>query len=52
MLLHLYSIKKISKELLDASRNNYVMGFIGITEGAIVTMVNPLKLVPINMIGE
>lgn len=48
----LFHKKKISKELLDASRNNYVMGFIGITEGVLpFTMVNPLKLVPINMIG-
>ena len=28
------------------------MGFIGITEGAIpFTLVNPLRLVPINMLG-
>ncbi|HEL1584162.1 TPA: PTS fructose transporter subunit IIC [Streptococcus suis] len=48
----LFHKNKMSDELLDASRNNYVMGFIGITEGAIpFTMVNPLKLVPINMIG-
>lgn len=43
---------KLNDELLDASRNNFVMGFIGITEGAIpFTLINPLKLVPINMIG-
>lgn len=48
----LFHKNKMSDELLDASRNNYVMGFIGITEGAIpFTMVNPLKLVPVNMIG-
>ena len=48
----LFHKDKMSEELLDASRNNYVMGFIGITEGAIpFTMVNPLKLVPINIIG-
>lgn len=51
-LVSLFHKDKMSEELLDASRNNYVMGFIGITEGAIpFTMVNPLKLVPINMIG-
>lgn len=51
-LASLFHKNKMSDELLDASRNNYVMGFIGITEGAIpFTMVNPLKLVPINMIG-
>lgn len=51
-LASLFHKNKMSKELLDASRNNYVMGFIGITEGAIpFTMVNPLKLVPINIIG-
>lgn len=51
-LASLFHKNKMSEELLDASRNNYVMGFIGITEGAIpFTMVNPLKLVPINMIG-
>ncbi|OSP88351.1 PTS fructose transporter subunit IIC [Lactococcus lactis] len=51
-LASLFHKNKMSDELLDASRNNYVMGFIGITEGAIpFTMVNPLKLMPINMIG-
>lgn len=44
--------KRFNTELLDAGRNNFIMGFIGITEGAIpFTLVNPLKLVPINMIG-
>lgn len=43
---------KFNSELLDAGRNNFIMGFIGITEGAIpFTLINPLKLVPINMIG-
>ena len=51
-LASLFHKDKMSDELLDASRNNYVMGFIGITEGAIpFTMVNPIKLVPVNMIG-
>ena len=36
--------KRFNKELLDAGRNNFVMGFIGITEGAIpFTLVNPLN---------
>lgn len=44
--------KRFNQELLDAGRNNFIMGFIGITEGAIpFTLVSPLKLVPINMIG-
>ena len=44
--------KRFNAELLDAGRNNFIMGFIGITEGAIpFTLVSPLKLVPINMIG-
>lgn len=44
--------KRFNTELLDAGRNNFIMGFIGITEGAIpFTLVSPLKLVPINMIG-
>lgn len=48
----LFHKKRFNTELLDAGRNNFVMGFIGITEGAIpFTLVNPLKLVPINMIG-
>ncbi|MBI0096476.1 MULTISPECIES: PTS fructose transporter subunit IIC [Gilliamella] len=48
----LFHKKKFNDELLDAGRNNFVMGFIGITEGAIpFTLVQPLKLVPINIIG-
>lgn len=44
--------KRFNKEMLDAGRNNFIMGFIGITEGAIpFTLINPIKLVPINMIG-
>ncbi|MGT2908135.1 PTS fructose transporter subunit IIC [Streptococcus dentiloxodontae] len=42
---------KLSEELRDASRNNWVMGFIGITEGAIPFTMVSLKLVPINMLG-
>ena len=42
---------KLSEELLDASRNNWVMGFIGITEGAIPFTMVSLKLVPVNILG-
>lgn len=43
---------RFSQELLDAGRNNFVMGFIGITEGAIpFTLVSPLKLVCVNILG-
>lgn len=47
----LFHKDKLSDELRDASRNNWVMGFIGITEGAIPFTMVSLKLVPINMIG-
>ncbi|QAR36285.1 PTS fructose transporter subunit IIC [Latilactobacillus curvatus] len=48
----LFHKKRFNSELLDAGRNNFIMGFIGITEGAIpFTLVNPLKLAPVNMIG-
>ena len=44
--------KKFSKSLLETGKGNIVMGIIGITEGAIpFTLSNPLKLVPINMLG-
>lgn len=47
----LFHKDKLSEELLDASRNNWVMGFIGITEGAIPFTMVSLKLVPVNMLG-
>ena len=51
-LATLFHKKRFNNELLDAGRNNFIMGFIGITEGAIpFTLVNPLRLVPINMLG-
>lgn len=41
-----------SKSLAETGKGNIVMGIIGITEGAIpFTLTNPLKLVPVNMIG-
>ncbi|KRL96872.1 PTS fructose transporter subunit IIC [Liquorilactobacillus satsumensis] len=44
--------QRFSTELLDAGRSDWFMGFIGITEGAIpFTLINPLKLIPINMLA-
>lgn len=43
---------RFSKTLAETGKGNIVMGIIGITEGAIpFTLTNPLKLVPVNMIG-
>lgn len=43
---------RFSKELFESGKGNLVMGIIGITEGAIpFTLKEPLKLVPINMLG-
>ncbi|MFD1392311.1 PTS fructose transporter subunit IIC [Lacticaseibacillus jixianensis] len=43
---------RFSPEFLDTGRSDWFMGFVGITEGAIpFTLVNPLKLTPINMIA-
>lgn len=43
---------KFSKSFQEAGKSNWVMGFIGITEGAIpFTLVKPTRLVPINMVG-
>ncbi|HBE9435215.1 PTS system mannose-specfic transporter subunit IIC [Clostridioides difficile] len=43
---------RFSKTLSETGKGNIVMGIIGITEGAIpFTLTNPLKLVPVNMIG-
>lgn len=43
---------KYSYEFKEAGKGNWVMGFIGITEGAIpFTLVKPSLLIPINMIG-
>ncbi|MBO8434271.1 MAG: PTS fructose transporter subunit IIC [Tyzzerella sp.] len=43
---------RFSKSFREAGKSNWVMGFIGITEGAIpFTLVKPTRLVPINMIG-
>jgi len=43
---------RFSENLRESGKGNWVMGFIGITEGAIpYTMVNPAKLIPINMVS-
>ena len=44
--------KRFSPSFIEAGKGNWVMGFIGITEGAIpFTLVKASRLVPINMIG-
>ena len=43
---------RFSNSFKDAGKGNWVMGFIGITEGAIpFTLVKASRLIPINMIG-
>lgn len=43
---------RFSPEFRETGKGNWVMGFIGITEGAIpFTLVKPQILIPINMIG-
>lgn len=43
---------RFSESFREAGKGNWVMGFIGITEGAIpFTLVKPQVLVPINMLG-
>lgn len=43
---------RFSSSFQEAGKGNWVMGFIGITEGAIpFTLVKPAILIPINMIG-
>lgn len=43
---------RFSSSLREAGKGNIIMGIIGITEGAIpFTLCNPLKLVPVNIIG-
>ncbi len=44
---------RFSEELRGAAAGNWIMSFIGITEGAIpFTLVKPLVLIPINVIGS
>lgn len=43
---------RFSESFREAGKGNLIMGFIGITEGAIpYTLCNPLKLIPVNMLG-
>lgn len=43
---------RFSESFIETGKGNFVMGFIGITEGAIpFTLVSPAKLIPVNMIG-
>lgn len=43
---------RFSETLSETGKSNIIMGIIGITEGAIpFTLTNPLKLVPVNMLG-
>ncbi len=44
--------KRFSASFQEAGKGNWVMGFIGITEGAIpFTLVKASRLIPVNMIG-
>jgi len=44
---------RFSDSLRDSASGNWVMSFIGITEGAIpFTLVKPSRLIPINIIGS
>lgn len=44
---------RFSDSLRDSASGNWVMSFIGITEGAIpFTLVKPSRLIPINVIGS
>lgn len=44
--------KRFSDSFRETGKGNWVMGFIGITEGAIpFTLVKPQVLIPINMLG-
>ena len=44
--------KRFSSAFRETGKGNWVMGFIGITEGAIpFTLVKPQFLIPINMLG-
>jgi PTS system fructose-specific IIC component len=43
---------RFSQTMRDSAVGNWVMGFIGITEGAIpFTLVKPTRLIPVNIIG-
>mgnify|MGYP002516103044 CR=1 FL=1 len=43
---------KFSDELREAGKASFIMGLVGISEGAIpFTLVDPVRMIPINMIG-
>ena len=44
---------KMSSSWRESAKGNWAMAFVGITEGAIpFTLSNPLKLIPVNVIGS
>jgi len=43
---------KFSSELREAGKASFIMGLVGISEGAIpFTLMNPLRMVPVNVVG-
>lgn len=43
---------KFSTELREAGKASFIMGLVGISEGAIpFTLINPLRMIPVNIIG-
>ncbi|MBC2456097.1 PTS fructose transporter subunit IIC [Clostridium beijerinckii] len=44
--------KKFSSELSEAGKASFIMGLVGISEGAIpFTLVNPVRMIPVNVVG-
>jgi PTS system fructose-specific IIC component len=43
---------KFSSELSEAGKASFIMGLVGISEGAIpFTLVNPVRMIPVNVVG-
>lgn len=43
---------KFSNELRQAGKASFIMGLVGISEGAIpFTLMNPIRMIPVNMVG-
>lgn len=43
---------RFSNELREAGKASFIMGLVGISEGAIpFTLINPIKMIPINVVG-
>lgn len=43
---------KFSSELREAGKASFIMGLVGISEGAIpFTLINPVRMIPVNMVG-